>query len=264
LAIVLVAICQIMLHIRQFLKLGNGCFDTFDTFLFTNKVHDIEQVRSLHISDDDQTEWGHYFSKGKLFFPNADVSLIAKDGSALNTLVADSTGNYTFQYLSPTTDYMVVANKEGYGTDSLSVSTKENENVSVEQFLRKVKEERPIVEVFEPKDVLFNFDSFEITPKSARELDKLITVLKDNKGLSLKIASHTDAIGPKAYNKYLSEKRAKSTKAYLIAQGIDESRIISAIGHGEERLLNDCSDGHPCAPAQHHLNRRSEFILISE
>ncbi|WP_421823949.1 OmpA family protein [Flagellimonas oceanensis] len=196
--------------------------------------------------------------------PNADVSLIAKDGSALNTLVADSTGNYTFQYLSPTTDYMVVANKEGYGTDSLSVSTKENENVSVEQFLREVKKEKPIVEVFEPKDVLFNFDSFEITPKSARELDKLVTVLKDNKGLSLKIASHTDAIGPKAYNKYLSEKRAKSTKAYLIAQGIDESRIISAIGHGEERLLNDCSDGHPCAPAQHHLNRRSEFILISE
>lgn len=196
--------------------------------------------------------------------PNADISLVTKNGSALNTSVTDSTGNYTFQYLSPTTDYMVVANKEGYGADSLSVNTKENENVSVEQFLREVKEEKPIVEVFEPKDVLFNFDSFEITPKSARELDKLVTVLKDNKGLSLKIASHTDAIGPKAYNKYLSEKRAKSTKAYLIAQGIDKSRIISAIGYGEELLLNDCSDGHPCAPAQHHLNRRSEFILISD
>ena len=196
---------------------------------------------------------------------NATISLTGKDGSILNTTVADSTGNYTFKYLNPTTDYRVVAKKEGYLADSLSVRTKDNEHVSVEQLLKKLKEETPIVEVFEPKDVLFNFDSFEITSKSAHELDKLVTVLMDNKELSLKIASHTDAIGPKAYNKYLSEKRAKSTKAYLIAQGVDESRIISAIGYGEERLLNDyCSDGHPCAPAQHHLNRRSEFILISD
>ncbi|MDF0714790.1 OmpA family protein [Muricauda sp. 334s03] len=195
--------------------------------------------------------------------PNANISLIGKDDSVLNTTASDSTGNYTFKYLNPSTDYVVAANKEGYASNSLSVRTKDNEDVSVSHLLKEI-EEKAIVEVFEPKDVLFNFDSFEITSKSARELDKLVTVLKDNKGLSLKIASHTDAIGPKAYNKYLSEKRAKSTKAYLISQGIDESRIVSAIGYGEERLLNDCSDGHPCVPAQHHLNRRSELILISD
>lgn len=196
--------------------------------------------------------------------PGADISLIAKDGSILNSTAADSTGSYTFQYLKPSTDYILVANKEGYETDSLSVSTKENKTVSVEQLLKEAIKKKPVVEVFEPKDVLFDFDSSEITSNSARELDKLVTVLKDNKGLSLKIASHTDSRGPRAYNKYLSEKRAKSTEAYLISQGIEPSRIISAIGYGEERLLNDCSDGQPCAPAQHHLNRRSEFILISD
>ena len=125
-------------------------------------------------------------------------------------------------------------------------------------------EEKPITEVFEPSNVYFGFDSYTVTAKYAQELDKLITVLKENQTLSLKIESHTDAIGPKAYNKYLSDKRAKSTKAYLVSQGIDASRIVSAIGYGEERLLNDCANGSPCTPDQHRLNRRSEFILVAQ
>ncbi|MCK0161206.1 OmpA family protein [Allomuricauda sp. F6463D] len=195
----------------------------------------------------------------------ANVSLYQEQGLIEET-IADTTGKYTFNYLSPTTDYTVVAKKEGFLNDSLLVKTNENININVTQRLQPQNEvvDTPTVESFNPKDVYFNFDSYKITSGSALELDKLVTILKENKDLSLKIESHTDAIGPKAYNKYLSEKRAKSTKDYLVSQGVDSSRILSAVGYGEERLLNNCGDGQKCNRDQNRLNRRSEFILVSE
>jgi len=195
---------------------------------------------------------------------SASIALYGKNGGLINKTITDTTGAYRFEYLNPTTDYTVVAHKKGFTKDSLSIKTKDNEKVQVSQYLNQIIEEKPVAEVFEPSNVYFGFDSYEITSEYARQLDKLITVLKKNESLSLKIESHTDAIGPEAYNKYLSDKRAKSTRDYIVSQGVDLSRIISAIGFGEERLLNNCSNGQPCAPDDHQLNRRSEFILISE
>jgi outer membrane protein OmpA-like peptidoglycan-associated protein len=78
----------------------------------------------------------------------------------------------------------------------------------------------------------------------------------------IKIESHTDSRGKRVYNKYLSDKRAKSTKSYLISKGIDASRIQSAIGYGEEQLINRCDGTVRCTEAEHLLNRRSEFIIV--
>lgn len=79
----------------------------------------------------------------------------------------------------------------------------------------------------------------------------------------IKIESHTDSRGAKVYNKYLSERRAKSTKDYIISKGIDARRIQSAIGYGEERLVNECNGTVKCSEAAHLLNRRSEFIVVN-
>ncbi|MGN7513457.1 MAG: OmpA family protein [Allomuricauda sp.] len=196
----------------------------------------------------------------------AKIRLFNQNGTLQNEALADSTGKYTFKYLDPVTGYTLVARKEGFEKDSLSVKTKDNEQVEISQFLKKklIEKEVDVDDIFEPENVYFHFDSHQITANAAKELDKLIAVLKENTELSLKIESHTDAIGSKSYNKYLSDKRAKSTRSYLISKGIDPSRIISAIGYGEDRLLNNCSDGTPCGPGQHRLNRRSEFYIVPE
>lgn len=60
----------------------------------------------------------------------------------------------------------------------------------------------------------------------------------------------------------LSDKRAKSTQAYLYSKGIAEDRIESAIGYGESRLLNHCKDGVKCTDEEHDINRRSDFVII--
>ena len=197
----------------------------------------------------------------------AKVALLSKDGELLADTSTDAEGKYTFRNLESVTNYNLETKFEGYNDDDTSIQTKENKEIEVTQYLKRLRDHEVIEEpstTFEPNNVYFDFDSFLIKPKAAEELDKLVTVLKEDQDLSLKIASHTDAIGSKAYNKYLSDKRAKATRDYIIAHGVDSSRILSAIGYGEERLLNNCSDGHHCPPDQHQLNRRSEFIILTK
>lgn len=82
--------------------------------------------------------------------------------------------------------------------------------------------------------------------------------------IRIKIESHTDSRGKDAYNLKLSDNRAKSTRDYIVAQGIDASRIESAIGYGESRLINKCKNGVKCTEEEHLLNRRSDFIIIQK
>jgi outer membrane protein OmpA-like peptidoglycan-associated protein len=63
-------------------------------------------------------------------------------------------------------------------------------------------------------------------------------------------------------NSALSERRAKSTAAWLPKNGIEASRITDR-GFGESQLVNQCSDGVKCTEAEHQANRRSEFIIVS-
>ncbi|MBS9774369.1 MAG: OmpA family protein, partial [Tenacibaculum sp.] len=68
----------------------------------------------------------------------------------------------------------------------------------------------------------------------------------------------------RAYNRALSDRRAKSTRDYIISSGIDSSRIASAIGYGEDKPLYDCnSHCDSCSEEEHQANRRSYFIIVS-
>ncbi|WP_228236642.1 OmpA family protein [Allomuricauda sp. M10] len=196
----------------------------------------------------------------------AKVALLDTDGRLLAETITDASGTYTFKNLDPLAEYGVISKSEGYLDDHISFKTRENENIEVTQLLKKlskIMDGEKVKKPFEPNAVHFAFDSFKINPEAAVELDKLVAVLKEDTNLALKIESHTDAIGSNAYNKYLSDRRAKATRDYIVSEGIDPSRILSAIGYGEERLLNDCSDGKPCPPDKQLMNRRSEFILVS-
>ncbi|MBE7671592.1 OmpA family protein, partial [Tenacibaculum piscium] len=82
--------------------------------------------------------------------------------------------------------------------------------------------------------------------------------------LVIKIESHTDSRGGKDYNRNLSDRRAKSTRDYIISRGISSNRIESAIGFGEDNLLNHCDDANSskCSKEEHQKNRRSYFYII--
>ncbi|MFK7936272.1 MAG: OmpA family protein [Saprospiraceae bacterium] len=112
------------------------------------------------------------------------------------------------------------------------------------------------------ENIYYDYNKANIRPDAAKELDNLITILKDNPSIIVELGSHTDSRGSSAYNRNLSQKRAQSAVQYIIEEGgIAESRI-TAKGYGESQLTNKCDDGVKCSDAQHQKNRRTELKIV--
>jgi len=107
------------------------------------------------------------------------------------------------------------------------------------------------------ENIYFDFNKWIIRPEAAKELDKLVQMMKEHP-VTVEIGSYTDSRGSNEFNIYLSQKRAESAMSYMITHGIDASRI-TAKGYGESKLVNHCMDGIPCSPREHQANRRTEF-----
>ena len=105
---------------------------------------------------------------------------------------------------------------------------------------------------FEP--VYFDFDSFALRDDARRALDQNARVLRDNSGARITIEGHCDERGTVEYNQALGEKRAQAARDYLVAAGIDDSRI-QIISYGKER---PSADGHDESAWQQ--NRRAHFV----
>ena len=197
--------------------------------------------------------------------PEALVSLLDANNRKLKEIVTEADGSFVFQDLDSNTRYRILVEKAAYAEQQEEVATRDNERVEVEMPMRKLQE-RIVVEdgvrKLKTGPIYFNFDQHTIRSDAAEELDKLVAVMQEYPSMVIAIESHTDSRGSSVYNRYLSDRRAKSTRSYLIGQGIDPSRIQSATGYGEDRLLNGCDGSVRCTSQQHQLNRRSEFIIV--
>ncbi len=102
-----------------------------------------------------------------------------------------------------------------------------------------------------------NFESGKavILKKSYANLDKIVAIMKGDATLTTDISGHTDNSGKADKNLLLSQQRADACKNYLIAKGIDASRITST-GYGDTMPIADNSTA--AGKAQ---NRRTEFKL---
>lgn len=112
------------------------------------------------------------------------------------------------------------------------------------------------------KIIYFDLDKSFVRKEAAFELEKILDVMKQYSKLKIDVRSHTDSRQTAQYNSALSDRRAKSTAAWLVKNGIEASRITSR-GFGESQLVNQCLDGVKCTEAEHQANRRSEFIIIA-
>ncbi len=118
------------------------------------------------------------------------------------------------------------------------------------------------IKYIETKPIVFELDEYEIINEAKKELNKVVYNMNQNPKIKIEINYHTDSRGPDAYNLKLTINRANATKDYLISKGINVSRI-KANGYGETRLLNKCKNNVKCSDAEHAINRRTEFIAIS-
>jgi outer membrane protein OmpA-like peptidoglycan-associated protein len=100
----------------------------------------------------------------------------------------------------------------------------------------------------------FDVNSAVIRDESKPTLDKIAAMLKADAGMKLTIEGHTDSTGTAEQNQLLSQRRAESVKAYLVAAGISAGRLAAA-GFGASKPV--ASNSTDMGKAQ---NRRVELV----
>ena len=108
----------------------------------------------------------------------------------------------------------------------------------------------------------FNKDQATITPKIQMELDKIVDAVQRFPQLKLSIESHTNSKGSANNNNRLSQRRSEAIKTYLTTNGLTASNI-SAIGFGEDKLINKCADGVYCLEFLHNQNERTLIVVTN-
>ena len=111
-----------------------------------------------------------------------------------------------------------------------------------------------LAKAIEVKDILYDYNKYDIRPDAAIRLDTLVQTLMDNPKISIELSSHTDQRGKDAYNMKLSQQRAQAAVDYIVSKGIEKARI-TAKGYGETRPLVL----KPTTEEEYQRNRRTEF-----
>ncbi len=198
---------------------------------------------------------------------NVKMTLYSLDGKELETATTTINGAYTFnKVLGCSENYKVTAAKVGYASKEKSTITlaESGETIvalGIETLNDLIVEEKGILKI-KIGIIYFDLDKSYIRKNDAAvELNKIVLLMNQYPKMVIQIESHTDSRSSDAHNLALSDRRAKSTRDYIISQGIEGSRIESAIGYGETQLINKCSNGIQCSESEHQFNRRSEFII---
>jgi len=103
--------------------------------------------------------------------------------------------------------------------------------------------------------VLFAFDSSQLSSDAMATLDRQAAFLNAKPSYRVKIEGHADERGTREYNLALGERRASATRDYLVARGVDGSRI-RIVSYGKERPAVVGSNEDAWAK-----NRRSVTVL---
>jgi outer membrane protein OmpA-like peptidoglycan-associated protein len=105
---------------------------------------------------------------------------------------------------------------------------------------------------FETGKAIIRDISFEL-------LNEVAKVINENPRITrIQVEGHTDSDGSDTYNLKLSQSRAESVVAFLVAAGVDPARLV-AKGFGESLPID--TNGHTEGKAK---NRRVEFTILEQ
>jgi outer membrane protein OmpA-like peptidoglycan-associated protein len=233
---------------------GQGNDDIYK-FLETRKLI-CEQMLSGIVTD---------LATGEIL-PGAKVTLLDEKFNKIAEVIADDKGYYEFEVECDTT-YYVRAEKEEYETKETKIKISDETGktdlpIQLEKKVAEIPVGGDLASVFGIKEILFDLDKWNIRPDAALELEKILDVMIQYPSMTLDVRSHTDSRASHAYNQKLSERRNKSTRDWLVKNGVAKDRLTGR-GYGETKLKNRCADNVPCTEAEHQENRRSEFIITA-
>ncbi len=224
---------------------GKGGDDIYQ-FTYTPRVETKSYVAALTVKDKETEE----------IIPDVGV-FVANDITETPVPYSKVDNSYIFK-IHEGAEYVAEALHMQYFSDQVKVKIGELENdtLYIDLHMQKLEVGKAIA----LKNIYYDLDKAEISPEGARELDRLVQIMRDNPSFKIELSAHTDSRGTYEYNNDLSQRRAESAVDYILGNGISTKRI-SARGYGETRLINDCVDGQDCSENEHSLNRRTEFTI---
>lgn len=203
-----------------------------------------------------------------LAIPNATATLSNSLGSQLEKRTLGEDAVFSFA-ANCAEELLIKGEKEDYLANELRINVADIDKsgffkIPLSKDKSKLEEGVDLAKLLLLNPIYFDFDKADIRPDAEIELQKIAVAMQQYPQLKIDVRSHTDSRGKDNYNLKLSERRNKATIKYLIETGgIDASRLTGK-GYGESQLINSCSNGVSCTSAEHQLNRRSEFIILSD
>jgi outer membrane protein OmpA-like peptidoglycan-associated protein len=191
---------------------------------------------------------------------DAKVRMLGAKDNVIVGMSPKGNGAFEFNVTSKTAkEYRLSVERDGYAFQNLTVrlegAGEEEKTVTRTVEMRKLAER--VTGIL--RNIYFDFDKWSFKTESYSELNMLENMLRSNPGMSVEIGGHTDAVGTKNYNLFLSRKRAEAVKDFLTKKGID-ARRVKAVGYGKSRPLASNDDEQE----GRELNRRVEFKVVSK
>ena len=207
-----------------------------------------------------QTVKGWVYEQNGYELTAAQVYMVGNDGTNLKLSVR-SDGSFT-QEIKPGVDYVILGTCKGYlnHQEQIRVEPAKKSEEYVLQF--------PLANISAPvliKNIFYDFNKATLRPESKQALDKLVKTLNDNPNVTIELSAHTDSRGSDAYNEQLSQRRAESVVAYLIANGIAADRLTpKGYGESKPKFTDDVISALPEDEQEqyHQMNRRTEFKVL--
>jgi len=206
--------------------------------------------------------------------PGAVITLFNSNMNKVATTTADEKAMYSLP-IECSNEYIIRAQKDTYEPTEVNLVT----NNQFEQKYKKplqLSKGAPILnniatnvgddlaKILQLKPIYFDLDKSFIRPDAEVELQKVIAAMKQYPKIEIDVRSHTDSRNTSDYNINLSNRRAKSTIAYILEKGGISGSRLTGRGYGEIELQNNCADGVKCSEEEHQQNRRSEFIIMKQ
>ncbi len=199
----------------------------------------------------------------------ANVSLKNKEGELLKQVTTGEDGNYRIEVpWQKEVELRVSKEKYSVFTQNYAASAIENleqmeANVGLVAY-EDIVEEKEGQKVLKVGKFFFDKGRTTITQRIAKELEKVVEAIKLFPEIQLRIETHTDSRGGGAANFTLTQKRSDAIKKHLLKQGVAPSNILYSVGYGEQKILNNCTNGVYCLEILHKKNQRSLFVVLND
>src|SRR6185295_6350672 len=111
--------------------------------------------------------------------------------------------------------------------------------------------------------VFFDYNEADLRPEAKDLLRRAAEWLTQgtNRSIVFRIEGNCDPRGTEEYNIGLGERRAQAAREFLVAAGVDQSRI-QTVSYGKERA-SGTSEGDPGQRPSWAHDRRDDFIYVS-